>query len=163
MLDSPRRFLASGRAAWCGVLLALAACGDATGPADDPSLRADGPVIQTLPVLPRGAEEITLDGRTVRVGTARSWESDAVQVEMLGTTTLLQVDLADHELADWRVYASALQGQEFVVRIAGLDLMILQGGTQVQPEGLWPIGPRDSAEPRAQELLRRLAASAQTD
>jgi hypothetical protein len=122
-----------------------------------------GPTIWTLPVLENGKEEITIDGRTVKVGTARGWETELVRVDLMGTHSLLAYRFAEHERADWQTYASFLRGKEFAVRIADLDLMILEGGPQLKAEGLWSIGPRASAEPRAQELLKRLAAKSSSD
>lgn len=140
----------------------LGSCGgeEADGDGD---LRAGGPVIWTMPVQDNGKESVTLDGRTVAVGTARGWETVEAAVEMMGTETLLRVELAEHELHDWGVYASALRDQEMVIRIADVDLMILAGGPQLKAKGLWRIGPRETAEPRAQELLRRLSEAAAAD
>jgi hypothetical protein len=149
--------LASGFAL-AGVL-ALPTCGKAES--EESSKPSVGPTIWTIPVLENGKEEITIDGRTVRVGTARGWETESVRVELMGTQSLLAYRFAEFGQADWRTYTSFMKDKEFVVRIADLDLMILAGGPQQKAEGLWLIGPRESAEERAQELLRRLAVASE--
>ena len=106
---------------------------------------------------------VIVGDRTVRVRTGRGWETTKVLVEMMRTETLLRVELSERELADWGVYSSALRDQEMVIRIAGVDLMILEGGPQLKAKGLWRIGPRETAEPRAQELLKRLAEANASD
>lgn len=137
----------------------LAGCGqESEGPA-----AADGPVIWTLPVQENGKESITISDRTVSVGVGRGWETVEAAVEMMGTETLLRVELAERELHDWGVYASALRDQEMVIRIADVDLMILAGGPQLKAKGLWRVGSRETAEPRAQELLKRLSEAAAAD
>lgn len=135
-------------------------CGDRESGAGE---QAVGPVIWTVPVQENGSESVTIGDRTVKVGTPRGWETVEVAVEMMGTETLLRVELDERELQDWGVYASALRDQEMVIRIADLDLMILAGGPQLKGKGLWRIGPRETAEPRAQELLRRLAEAPSND
>lgn len=142
------------------VLGLLAACGKGEGNAER---GASGPVIWTLPVQDNGKESITIDGRTVSVGTARGWETVEAAIEMMGTETLLRVELTERELHDWGVYSSALRDQELVIRIADVDLMILEGGPQLKSKGLWRVGPRETAEPRAQEVLKRLAEQAAAD
>jgi len=137
----------------------LAGCGQGSeGPA-----AADGPVIWTLPVQENGKESVTIGDRTVKVGVGRGWETVEAAVEMMGTETLLRVEISERELADWGVYSSALRDQEMVIRSADVDLMILQGGPQLKGKGLWRIGPRETAEPRAQEMLRRLAEARSGD
>jgi hypothetical protein len=125
--------------------------------------RPVGPTLWTIPVLENGKQKITIDGRTVRVGTARSWETEWVRVDLMGTQSLLGYRFAEVEHADWQTYVSFLAGKEFVVRIADLDLMILEGGPQLKAEGLWLIGPRETAEVRAQELLNRLAGASKPE
>ena len=155
------------RLAWLAPSLLLAftlqlpSCGN--GESNELAKRPVGPTLWTVPVLENGKEEVTIDGRTVRVGTARSWETESVRVDLMGTQSLLGYRFAEFEQADWLTYASFLKGKELVVRIADLDLMILEGGPQLKAEGLWLIGPRESAEERAQELLKRLAAVPKPD
>jgi hypothetical protein len=136
--------------------LQLSSCGNAGS--GELAKRPVGPTLWTLPVLDFGKEEITIDGRTVKVGVARAWETESIRVELMGTQSLLAYHFAEVERTDWLTYASFLKGKEFVVRITDLDLMILEGGPQLKSEGLWLIGPRTTAEARAQELLKRLAA-----
>lgn len=126
-------------------------------------MRPVGATLWTFPVLENGQEEITIDGRTVKVGTGRAWATESVRVDLMGTQSLLGYRFAEVEKADWLIYAGFLKDKEFVVRIADVDLMILEGGPQIKAEGLWLIGPRASAEPRAQELLKRLAAKSKAE
>lgn len=155
LVSSPRLLLAAFALALGG----LPGCGQGS---DEPA-PADGPVIWTLPVQENGKESVTIGDRTVKVGVGRGWETVEAAVEMMGTETLLRVELSERELANWGVYSSALRDQEMVIRIAGVDLMILEGGPQLKGQGLWRIGPRETAEPRAQEMLRRLAEASASD
>lgn len=145
--------------------LQLPSCGDSESEAR-PGVETAPPVgatLWTLPVLESGKEQITIDGRTVKVGTGRAWDTEFVRVDLMGTQSLLGYRFAEFERADWLTYAGFMKDKEFVVRIADLDLMILEGGPQIKSEGLWLIGPRASAEPRAQELMKRLAAQSKPE
>lgn len=162
-MNSSRICFLTGWTTGLGLVLALLfpGCGDtATGPDFAPPV---GATIWTLPVLASGSEAVTIGDRTVQVGTARGWETESVRVDLMGTQSLLGYRLAEFEHADWLTYMGFLKDKEFVVRIADLDLMILQGGPQIKTEGLLLIGPRQSAEPRARELMKRLASDSRAE
>ena len=161
-MDSSRFPRFAWLAAALGLVFALhlPSCGNSES--DEDVIGPVGPTLWTLPVRENGKEEITIDGRTVKVGVGRSWDTESIRVDLMGTQTLLGYRFAEFEQADWLTYAGFLKDKEFVVRIADLDLMILEGGPQLKAEGLWLIGPRASAEPRAQELLKRLAAESRS-
>lgn len=149
-------FLRDLSAGW--LLILLVCCAAACGGGEHGESSAQGPTLWTLPVLPNGAEEITLDGRTVKVGVARPWETESLRFEFMGTETLLDVRLAEGERRDWAAYQDGLVDGELVVRIADVDLMILEGGPKLKAVGLWSVGPRETAEARARQAMAQMAS-----
>jgi len=138
--------------------LLLVACQPAASKAS--ASGAAGPVIWTIPVVDSGGEsELAWEGQTLQLATARSWPSDSVAVEFLGTESLLQVDLADDEIANWSVYSQALHGSKLLVRIADVDVAVLDMHRDLPAEGLWPLGPRETAEPRGRALMAALGSN----
>lgn len=135
----------------------LSACGSGEEKEYD-GQRPSGPVLYTLPVAEGQNETVTLDGETVSVRAGKPWDTHEVRVELLGTQSILHVSIFENQREDWRRYMETLEGERIVVRIKDVDLMILDAGLALKPEGMWRIGPRATAEPRAQELLRRMAA-----
>ena len=144
----------------CGLLALstlVSACGK-SGDGEYDGNRPSGPILYTLPVAEGQSETVTIDGETVSVRVPKPWDTDEIRVELLGNQSILHVSIYEELHEEWRRYMSALDGERFVVRIKDVDLMILEANRGLKPVGMWQIGPRESAEPRAQELLSRMSA-----
>lgn len=132
-------------------LLLLPSCQPSVG---GPTTSAeDGPVIWTIPVVTgQGGSSMEWQGQTLQLGTGRSWPTDSLAVRAEGDGPQLLVDLGDSEAANWSVYSRALHGTQVLLRIADIDLVVLEMQRDWPAEGVWPLGGDEQAKQRLAEL-----------